>query len=169
MLAVSCCVFTAAEILLIRDAFSMYLTPYQLAFAEVTSKGSQWQTSGATAAALHAAGSRARKACSIGGQGSCSVHESNTTISSRSSSLQEPVQQEPNASGQMATPQQWLRSTPRGAYTTVWVQGGTRLMDWPTHLERLARSLQALHAALAGFYEAYYAWLEVGDRPRASK
>ena len=61
----------------------------------------------------------------------------------------------------MGSPQQWLLRIPRGAYTTVWVQGGRRLIDWPTHLERLVRSLQGLHAAIEGFYDAYYAWLEV--------
>ena len=62
----------------------------------------------------------------------------------------------------MASPQQWLLSTPRGAYTTAWVQAGRQLIDWPTHLERLVLSLRALHAAVEGFYDAYYAWIEVG-------
>ncbi|PRW59709.1 peptidoglycan recognition 1 [Chlorella sorokiniana] len=42
---------------------------------------------------------------------------------------------------------------------------GRRLIDWPTHLERLARSLQALHVAVEGFYDVYYSWLEASAFP----
>ena len=70
------------------------------------------------------------------------------------------------ATGSMQrTPQQFLRDTPRGAYTTLCVQGGSLLLDWPMHLERLIRSLKALHEAVDGFYDAYYSWLEVGMAP----
>lgn len=59
------------------------------------------------------------------------------------------------------SPQEFLRSTPRGAYTTMLVREGRLLVDWPTHLQRLLLSLRALHTAIHGFYDAYYAWIEV--------
>lgn len=58
------------------------------------------------------------------------------------------------------SPAQWLMSTPRGAYTTLLARQGRGLVDWPTHVQRLLRSLRALHAAL-GCYSAYYSWMEV--------
>lgn len=84
----------------------------------------------------------------------------------------------PVKSQQQLSPQQFLLITRRGAYTTLRVQrkcpagaGGVapeqqspelELVDWSTHLERLIRSLRALHVALGGYYARYYAWLEVG-------
>lgn len=71
-----------------------------------------------------------------------------------------------------------MLDAPRGAYTTIWARrsssdnsagfaGSTasmaqlELVDWATHVERLVRSLRAMHDALDGCYARYYAWLEV--------
>ena len=62
-------------------------------------------------------------------------------------------------------PRQFLRDTPRGAYTAMYVRDGSLLLDWPMHLERLTRSLKALHTTLNGFYSKYYTWLKVGAEP----
>lgn len=58
------------------------------------------------------------------------------------------------------TPQQFLLATPRGAYTTVYVKD-RQLLNWPKHVERLEKSLSAMHTAIAGFYDAYYSSLAV--------
>ncbi|KAI3435918.1 hypothetical protein D9Q98_001976 [Chlorella vulgaris] len=58
------------------------------------------------------------------------------------------------------TPHEFLLATPRGAYTTVLVRDGTRLVNWARHVERLERSLLAMQTAFDGFYDAYYAWKE---------
>lgn len=65
---------------------------------------------------------------------------------------------------------------PRGAYTTIWVRRSAsgssaalctsgaaqlELVDWATHLERLVRSLRAMHEGLDRCYARYFAWLEV--------
>lgn len=59
------------------------------------------------------------------------------------------------------TPQQFVMSTARGAYTTVLVKEGSKLINWPKHVERLQRSLQAMHEAISGMYGAYYDCLKV--------
>lgn len=69
---------------------------------------------------------------------------------------------------QQVSPQQWLLDTPRGAYTTLLAREGRLLVDWPTHLDRLARSLQALHTALGDCYASYYAWLQSTGTPEAA-
>jgi hypothetical protein len=61
----------------------------------------------------------------------------------------------------LCTPQQFVKSTPRGAYTTVLVREGSKLINWPKHVERLQRSLKAMHEAISGMYGGYYEWLEV--------
>lgn len=67
-----------------------------------------------------------------------------------------------------ASPQAWLQATPRGAYTTLLVRGPRQeLVDWPTHLERLLRSLRAMHQAL-GMYSRYYGWLAVSTLAAAA-
>lgn len=60
-----------------------------------------------------------------------------------------------------ASAQLFLASLPRCAYTTALVRGGRSVADWGLHMERLARSIRALHTALDGLYAAYYSWLEV--------
>ncbi len=64
--------------------------------------------------------------------------------------------------------QQFVVDAGRGAYTTLFVRNGIQLIDWPTHLERLARSLRALHTTLSGFYDKYYSWLEVSNSAHCS-
>ena len=59
-------------------------------------------------------------------------------------------------------PKEFIKSAPRGAYTSLLVRQGWQVVDWETHLQRLARSLRALDEALGGVYSRYYAWLEVG-------
>ena len=61
---------------------------------------------------------------------------------------------------------EFVAAVPRGAYTTAWVREGRLVMDWDTHLVRLAKSLRALHTTLDCAYAAYYAWLQVsGSAP----
>ncbi|KAL4458562.1 hypothetical protein ABPG75_013427 [Micractinium tetrahymenae] len=79
-------------------------------------------------------------------------------------------------------PKQFVLDNPRGAYTTIWVRcsGGSdvsgragsssstaplELVDWATHLERLVRSLRAMHKELQGCYARYYAWLKGNPDP----
>lgn len=49
--------------------------------------------------------------------------------------------------GLATTPKNFLLSTPRGAYTTAQVWDGFLVVDWDVHVERLARSIQALYDA----------------------
>lgn len=65
------------------------------------------------------------------------------------------------------TPQQFLLATPRGAYTTVYVKD-RQLLNWPKHVERLEKSLSAMHTAIAGFYDAYYSSLAAAGRPESA-
>lgn len=62
---------------------------------------------------------------------------------------------------QCLPPKEFVRYSPRGAYTTLLVRQGFQAVDWETHLERLVRSMQALDLALEGFYSRWTACLEV--------
>jgi branched-subunit amino acid aminotransferase/4-amino-4-deoxychorismate lyase len=59
-----------------------------------------------------------------------------------------------------ASPAAFVAAAPPGAYTTALALDGFLIADWPAHVERLARSLAAVHAARAGAFAAYYSWLE---------
>lgn len=55
----------------------------------------------------------------------------------------------------------FLLNTPRGAYTTILVTEGFIIANWDAHVERLIKSLAALHSGLDGYYAAYYRQLKV--------
>lgn len=61
-----------------------------------------------------------------------------------------------------ASPQDFVRNRPRGAYTTSMVKHAFQIVDWPTHVERLIKSVAALDAALDGCFSAYYESIQVG-------
>jgi branched-subunit amino acid aminotransferase/4-amino-4-deoxychorismate lyase len=57
----------------------------------------------------------------------------------------------------------FMLQTPRGAYTTMLVRNQYFAINWPVHVERLVKSLAALHATLeGGYYDRYYESLQVG-------
>jgi branched-subunit amino acid aminotransferase/4-amino-4-deoxychorismate lyase len=57
-------------------------------------------------------------------------------------------------------PQDFLRGLPRGAYTTAMVRQHYLVVDWDTHVQRLVKSIAALHAALDGCFSRHYGSLE---------
>lgn len=59
------------------------------------------------------------------------------------------------------TVRQFLTDLPRCAYTTALVRDAHCVADWDMHVERLLRTMRALHRALDDMYAAFYSWLEV--------
>lgn len=58
------------------------------------------------------------------------------------------------------TPQEIIKSLPRGAYTTCMVRDSFYVLDWHIHCQRLVKSLAAMNTALNGAYTTYYAHKE---------
>ena len=54
-----------------------------------------------------------------------------------------------------------MLGTPRGAYTTILIQENYVAVNWEGHVERLIKSLAALHSALDACYQAYYEHIQV--------
>lgn len=55
--------------------------------------------------------------------------------------------------------QAFLKSTPRGAYTSILVRDGYHVREWALHVRRMARSLRAMHSQEAGMYGSYFSYL----------
>lgn len=55
---------------------------------------------------------------------------------------------------------EFLLSTPRGAYTTAFMVNEYTVLNWDIHLERLMKSVEALHNSLSGCrYDTFYDYL----------
>lgn len=61
---------------------------------------------------------------------------------------------------QFTSVQEFCMSCPRGAYTTAAVTHDYSVVDWDIHVERLIKSIAAIHAALGACYAAHYETVE---------
>ena len=55
-----------------------------------------------------------------------------------------------------STVKKFIAASPRGAYTTMKIKEEYLLVDWDMHVERLIKSIAAIHTALDHYFAAYY-------------